>query len=130
MGIAEPNPTYSPSSTASSSQRPAANDISQPLGPIFPASKHNSTLSVLEARRAIQQQADEDFEALGRAGSPGRRFMDMRTLVDAMQLLDRGLSRSQVEQQLKLQPQLLDKLGPAGVFMHVQTEAKDKKDQW
>jgi hypothetical protein len=116
MGVVDPNPTYSPSSTAS----PEFIDgpYSPPQGPAFPSARNNTTLSVLEARRRVQQHADEDFDAIGRASSTGRRFVDVRTLVEALQLRDRGVSKAEIEKRLSLQPDLLDKLGRPGILSH------------
>ncbi len=116
MGIADPNPTYSPSSTAF----PQAMDgPSQPLGPAFPSARTNATPSVLEARRQLQQEAEEDFEAMGRSGSQGRRFVDMRTLVEAMQMRERGAAATDIERRLQLQPNLLEKLGRQSIVSHM-----------
>lgn len=125
MGVAQPNPTYSASSTAT----PMQEHQETPTGPLYPSAIHNVTLSALEARRAVQQQADEDFEAMGRASSQGRRFIDMRTLVDAMQLLSQGRSPIEVEKKLQLQPGLLSKLGRADVLTHISSVGV-KKDEW
>ena len=122
MGVAQPNPTFSPSSTANSSLDPADTGFHHPPGPVFASSKQNTTLSVLDARRCLQQRAEEDFEAMGRASSTGRQFIDMRTMIDALQLLDRGLSRAQVEKQLKLRPSVLNQLGRSGIITHVSSD--------
>lgn len=117
MGIVQPNPTYSPSSTAV--QHPDAPPAFN-AGPVFPSSRNNVTLAVLEARKQLQQLADEDMEAINEAGKQAvRRFLDMRTLIDAIQLLDRGLSTAEVEKKLSLQPKLLSKLGRQGILTHL-----------
>lgn len=117
MGVVQPNPTYSPSSTAV--QHPDAPPAFN-AGPVFPSSKNNVTLSVLEARRKLQEQADEDMELFNQAGVKAqRRFLDMRTLIDAIQLLDRGLSPRDVEAKLGLKPDLLAKLGRQGILTHL-----------
>ncbi|KAJ4327917.1 hypothetical protein N0V84_001590 [Fusarium piperis] len=113
MGIAQPNPTYSPSSTASSQLGPQA-----PLGPSFAPSRSNPTLVALEARQRLQDEAEEDFAAIGR-GVEGRRFLDMRTVVDAMKLRDRGVADKEIESRLRIQPGLLGRLGPQGILSHV-----------
>ncbi|KOS23320.1 hypothetical protein ESCO_006636 [Escovopsis weberi] len=112
MGIVQPNPTFSPSSTASSSLSPES--AVAPLGPLFPAARHNATLSVLEAQRRLEHQAAEDFEAMGR-GAP-RRFVDVGMLADAVELRARGVPDAEVERRLRLTPGLLGRLGPAGVL--------------
>ncbi|KAF7563257.1 hypothetical protein G7046_g874 [Stylonectria norvegica] len=115
MGIAQPNPTYSPSSTASSHLGPHA-----PIAPSsFPSARGNRTLSALDARQRLQQEADNDLEAIGRTGAQGRRFLDMRTVVDAIKLRDHGQSPREIEIKLRIQPGLLDKLGRQGILSHV-----------
>ncbi|KAH6950441.1 hypothetical protein HG530_012941 [Fusarium avenaceum] len=111
MGIADSNPTYSPSSTAGSPLGPSA-----PSGPAFAPSRSNTTLIALEARDRLQSEAEEDFANMGREG---RRFLDMRTLVDAMKLRDRGLPEKDIETRFRIQPGLLSKLGREKTFSHV-----------
>lgn len=114
MGVAQPNPTYSPSSTASNHLSPEASIA--PAGPLFPSAKHNATLSVLECRRELQQRADDELKAIGR-GSP-RRFINIRTLVDAFQLLKRGVPAIDIEKRFNLEPGLLSKLGRPSILSH------------
>lgn len=117
MGIVDPSPTYSPSSTAG----PQQGGKPQVAGaPVFPSAKQNTTLSVLEARSRLQQLADEDTEAFSRVGNKAqRRFADMRTLVDAIQLQDRGMAAAEVERKLGLKAGLLGKFGERGVLTHL-----------
>ncbi|KAF5710171.1 hypothetical protein FMUND_9671 [Fusarium mundagurra] len=105
MGIADSNPTYSPSSTAST-----------PPGPSFVPSRSNPTLVALSARDRLQDEVEEDFANMGREG---RRFLDMRTLVDAMKFRDRGIPEKEIESRLRLQSGLLSKLGQEKTFSHV-----------
>ncbi|UKZ49299.1 hypothetical protein TrVGV298_003544 [Trichoderma virens] len=116
MGIVQPNPTLSHSSTASPNLSPESLDV--PPGPLFPPARRNTTLSVLEARRRLEQIASEDLEIMGRDGGR-RRQADMRTIIDAVQLLNNGISVVDVEKRLRLTPGLLSKLGPAGVLTHI-----------
>ncbi|KPM37441.1 hypothetical protein AK830_g9139 [Neonectria ditissima] len=114
MGMADPNPTYSSSSTASHNLGPQT-----PQGPTFAPSRSNPTLTALEARQRLQREAEEDFESMGRANTQGRRFLDMRTMVDAMKLRGHGLADRDIEARLRMRPGLLEKLGRQGVFAHV-----------
>ncbi|KAK7421668.1 hypothetical protein QQZ08_009842 [Neonectria magnoliae] len=114
MGMADPNPTYSPSSTASRHLGPQA-----PLGPTFAPNRSNPALMALDARSRLQQEAEEDFESMGRANTQGRRFLDMRTMVDAIKLRGHGLADKDIEARLRIRPGLLDKLGRQGVLAHV-----------
>ncbi|KND91241.1 hypothetical protein TOPH_04184 [Tolypocladium ophioglossoides CBS 100239] len=119
MGIVQPNPTFSPSSTAV--PQASTTTLQAPAAPIFPSARNNTTLSVLEARRALQQRADEDLEKMGRYGSQGRRFLDMRAALDAMQMRHRGVPSSDIEQRLRLEPGIMDRLGRRQVLTHVST---------
>lgn len=115
MGIVQPNPTFSPSSIAD----PGIPDgPSAPLGPMYPPSRKNATLSVLEARRRLQQQAEEELESMGRNSSQGRRFVDMRTMVEAIQLRDRGFPPAEIEHRLRLKPGLMNRLGHPSLLSH------------
>ncbi|KAL7954902.1 hypothetical protein V8C34DRAFT_260251 [Trichoderma compactum] len=116
MGIVQPNPTLSNSSTAKPNLSPESLDV--PPGPLFPPAKRNTTLSVLEARRRLEQMAAEDLENMGREEGR-RRQADMRTIVDAVRLLNNGFPLADVEKRLRLSPGLLSKLGPAGVLTHI-----------
>lgn len=116
MGIVQPNPTLSNSSTAKPNLSPESLDV--PPGPLFPPAKRNTTLSVLEARRRLEQIAAEDLENMGR-GEGRRRQADMRTIVDAVQLLNNGWPIADVEKRLRLSSGLLSKLGPSGVLTHI-----------
>ncbi|KAF4967748.1 hypothetical protein FZEAL_10495 [Fusarium zealandicum] len=114
MGIADPNPTYSPSSTASSQLGPRA----PPGPPTFAPSRSNQTLTALEARQRLEDEAEEDFAAIGR-GVEGRRFLDMRTVVDALKLRGRGVPDRDIEARLGIRPGLLSTLGRQGALSHV-----------
>ena len=118
MGAVQPNPTYSPSSTAANMPSPPGIPNQTVGAPQFPPSKGNPTLSALESRRRLQNQAEKDFETMGSANSSGRRLMDMRTLIDALQLLNRGMSQPEVEKKLKLEAGLLNRLGGPRVISH------------
>lgn len=122
MGIVDPNPTYSPSSRATPGGVP-----SSAAGPIFPPSQQqqqqhgNVTLSALASRRRVQERADADTERFQRVGIRGaaRRHVDMRTLSDALQLLDKGVPAREVEGRMGMQEGLLGRLGRKGVVTHL-----------
>ncbi|KAJ6784191.1 hypothetical protein PWT90_04765 [Aphanocladium album] len=120
MGIVDPNPTYSPSSRAAGAHQ-LGGMPSSAAGPIFPSSRANATLSALESRRQVQQRADEDMEHFQQVGirAARRRYVDMRTLSDALQLLDKGVPPREVEGKMGMQEGLLDKLGRKGILTHL-----------
>lgn len=118
MGIAETNTEYNASSTAAPQFNPQFNPQAI-SAPTFPPSRFNPTLTALEARARLQEQATEDFEASGRADVQGRRFLNIRTLADAVQLRDQGVPQRDIEARLRIQPGLLEKLGRKDVLSHI-----------
>ncbi|KAF9876965.1 hypothetical protein CkaCkLH20_05811 [Colletotrichum karsti] len=112
MGVVQPNPTFSPTSTAGPAPHAAA--IQNP-GPLFPPTSRNTTLGTLEARRILQQRADEEFEGLGRSGSEGRSLLDLNTIVQMHLMRDKGHSPAEIEERLNLRKGLLEKLGRRGI---------------
>lgn len=115
MGVVDPQPTYSPSSRA------AGGIPSSAAGPIFPSTQTNVTLSALASRRQVQARADADTERFQQVGLRGaaRRYVDMRTLADALQLLDKGVPAGEVEARMGMQEGLLARLGRKGVVTHL-----------
>ena len=112
MGVAQPNPTYSPSSTASV-------EIGLPPGGP-PANLHtplagNRTLNVLTSRRRLQEQADAEFDGLGRRGSEGREFLDPSTINQALSMRENGASPEAIEKRLRLKPGVVARLGRLGI---------------
>ncbi len=111
MGIAQANPTFSPSS-AFSPDPPGAQPAS---GPRYPSSASNATLSVLEARRELEEKADEEFGNMGRSTDKGREFLDAATIRDILVLRDRGIDTIAIEARLHLKPGVVKRLGPRGL---------------
>lgn len=118
MGVVDPNPTFSPSSTASPefpqgqfSQGPS------PTQPLYPSSRTNTTLSALEARRRLQALADQELES----GAARRRFADIRTVVDAVRLRDNGWKDGDIEAKLGVQDGFVKRLGKNSAVRHVMT---------
>ncbi|PHH82412.1 hypothetical protein CDD82_6100 [Ophiocordyceps australis] len=100
MGIAQPQPTLSHSSPVT----PQATS----------ASSSNATLSVLEARRLLQQQYENQ-----KPGRPGRRLVDMKTLVVALKMRQQGMPEPEIETKLGLEAGLVDKLGQLNILTHL-----------
>ncbi|CAK7208415.1 hypothetical protein SBRCBS47491_000084 [Sporothrix bragantina] len=138
MGIVQPNPTYSPSSTAgpvhlpSSGARPTGgaevrghdadilrqieNHRKQYASPSSATrsavARPNTTLTVLEARRRIQDQAAADSESFAQNG---REFLSALTLRDALVLRSRGVDSAAIEKRLRLKPGVVARLGNLGL---------------
>lgn len=112
MGIVNPTPTFSNSSTAGPERTPG--DARAP-DPRYPSPSKNPTLASLEARRRLQERADAEFDALGRRGSPGREFLDVVTISKALAMREQGISSGKIEEHLNLKPGVVARLGPPGV---------------
>ncbi|CAK7198681.1 hypothetical protein SEUCBS139899_001345 [Sporothrix eucalyptigena] len=151
MGIVQPNPTFSPSSTAGPVQLPTSG--ARPTGGAevrghdadilrqieqhrqqyarpnpssssgARAARPNTTLSVLEARRRIQDQAAADSEDFGRNG---REFLSALTLRDALVLRDRGAEPAAIESRLRLKPGVVARLGRPGIVGALNVAQKEE----
>lgn len=114
IGVVQPNPTYSHSSTASTTAAPSYQ--SQNSGPVFPAASQNAVLTALEARRKVQEQADSEFENLGLSSSQGRQFLHAGMIRDMLVMRERGSSEEQIENRFNLKKGVVKKLGPRDVY--------------
>ncbi|KUI57110.1 hypothetical protein VP1G_04426 [Cytospora mali] len=121
IGIVQPNPTYSSSSTVSPSPPSSSSPPQQAdnSGPIFPSPSSNLVLAALEARDRLQQEADEEFESLGLSNSQGRRFLTSGMIRDVLVMRDRGASEEEIENRFNLREGVVRKLGPKSLFQPV-----------
>jgi len=110
MGIVQPNPTLSHSSSATPHST-SINALKNADG------RQNPTLTALDVRQRLQQEAEEQTILHG-GNSAGRRFVDMRAIVDAMRLLNRGMDQMEVEKRLKMQTGALARLGGPNIISH------------
>ncbi|EPE30270.1 hypothetical protein GLAREA_12993 [Glarea lozoyensis ATCC 20868] len=113
LGPVQPNPTQSNSSTfnssphshpetsttTSSSFQPSASTPSQS---IFPSPAQNPAISLLTARYRLAEEAETEFEGLGRKGSKGRSFLDVSTLRQVLILRAKGMREGDIERALEL----------------------------
>ncbi|KAK3329512.1 hypothetical protein B0H66DRAFT_526897 [Apodospora peruviana] len=117
MGIAQPNPTWSPSSIASPGRgadiTPNPREFSAPQ---FPPASQNITLGVLEARRQLEQRAQQEFENMGKSGYQGREFLDIATIRNILVLREGRESPAAIEARLRLKPGVVARLGPSGIL--------------
>ncbi|KAI1264825.1 hypothetical protein F5Y18DRAFT_427455 [Xylariaceae sp. FL1019] len=127
MGVADPNPTLSNSSTVSTSptyiQTSASASPSSPSYPsrpptsrTSPPQSQNRTLNALQARAALQAAADAEFED----PSHGRSFLDANTLKQILVQQERGVGPRAIEAKLKLKSGVVARIGPPGVAFPVQ----------
>ncbi|KAK1676574.1 hypothetical protein BDP55DRAFT_727887 [Colletotrichum godetiae] len=116
MGIVQPNPTFSSTSTANPGPGPSPHaDLIQNPGPLFPSTSRNATLGTLEARRRLQQEADAEFDGLGRSSSGGREFLDLKTIIQMHLMRERGYSPAEIEARLELKAGVVARLGRIGI---------------
>lgn len=116
IGVVQPNPTYSPSSTASpTSSQPAPHE----QGPVFPSPSNNAVLSALEARERLSREAEEEFESLGLSSGQGRRFLTSGMIRDVLVMRERGASEGEIENRFNLRRGLVRRLGPRDLVQPV-----------
>lgn len=65
----------------------------------------------------MEDEAEEDFATMGQG--VGKRFLDIRTVADAVKLRDSGVEMGEIETRLRIQKGLLRTLGPARALSHV-----------
>ncbi|KAH8899239.1 hypothetical protein GQ53DRAFT_741354 [Thozetella sp. PMI_491] len=122
MGVVQPNPTFSPSSTASPFPDFPDGSRDYPLAPTFPAAKSNATLGVLEARRRLEEQARAEFDNMGKSTDRGREFLDIATIRKILVLRQRGEQPADIESRLRLKSGVVQRLGPAGIVVPVRAQ--------
>jgi hypothetical protein len=72
---------------------------------------------LLAARSRIAREAEEEFENLGRRGSPGRSFLDVVTIRQVLMMRDeQGKGAEEIERTLGLRKGVVGKLGPRGLY--------------
>lgn len=117
IGVVQPNPTFSPSSTASSGiPTPSPLQQANNSGPIFPSPSSNLVLSALEARERLEVEADQEFQKLGLSSSQGRRFLPAGMIRDVLVMRERGAKDQDVENRFNLKKGVLRSLGPQGLY--------------
>jgi hypothetical protein len=78
---------------------------------IFPHSS-NPALLVVTARQRLSKAAEEEAEHFGRAGHPGRTFLDALTIQQVLTMRDKQKQRPrEIERFLGLKTGVLDRLG-------------------
>lgn len=110
MGVAQPSPIFSNSSRAP--MFPNA----PPSGSKFPNTPRNNTLIVLDSRRRLQAQADEELDSIGKPNSKGREFLDIATIQKIILLRQQGQEAAAIESRLGLKPGVVARLGPPGIL--------------
>ncbi|CAG8368877.1 unnamed protein product [Penicillium salamii] len=108
IGPVDPSPTFSNSST-----------YKGPAQSIFPQSS-NPALLVVTARQRLNKAADEESEHFGRAGHPGRTFLDPMTIQQVLTMRDKQNQQPrEIERFLGLRKGILDRLGKSDVVSRI-----------
>ncbi len=96
---------------------------SQPMhsGPnIFPSQMDNPAVMLVQARRRIARQVEEELENQGRPSFKGRTLVSAQEIRQALSLRDEGGKETQeVEKQMRLRPGILEQLAAKGVVANV-----------
>ncbi|RDL38802.1 Uncharacterized protein BP5553_03142 [Venustampulla echinocandica] len=124
LGAVQPNPTLSNSSTFNSpasstnpQQEPSSfqPSASTPSQSVFPSASSNPAVSLLTARYRLAEEAEREFEEIGKRGAKGRQFVDVFTLKQVLVMRERGMMNEQIERTLELKEGVVGRLGRRGV---------------
>ncbi|CAG8042693.1 unnamed protein product [Penicillium olsonii] len=108
IGPVDPSPTFSNSST-----------YKGPAQSIFPQSS-NPALLVVTARQRLNKAAEEEAEHFGRAGHPGRSFLDALTIQQVLTMRDKQKQQPRdIERFLGLRKGILDRLGKDDIVSRI-----------
>jgi hypothetical protein len=119
MGIVNPTPTFSPSSTATPVSQPPSAARNTDTHSYSPPPR-NRTLASLDARRELQEKAEAEFHVMGRKGSSGREFLDIATICRALEMRKNGVDAADIESRLNLKAGVVARLGRPGVAAHLE----------
>ncbi|QDS68884.1 hypothetical protein FKW77_007656 [Venturia effusa] len=131
LGVVDSNPFHSNSSTQNSSKQNHVPDFAPPPNSRNPAYDHNSpfpypsaanmnpasnpALRILQARGQLQDQADKEFENIGRRKFQGRQFLDVTMISQVLLARRNGASDQEIEKRMGLKPGIVARLGRNGV---------------
>lgn len=72
-------------------------------------------MSLLTARYRLAEEAEREFEGVGKSGGEGRRFLDVVVLRQILVLRGKGMRDEGIEEVLGLRRGVVSMLGPRGV---------------
>ncbi|QSZ30828.1 hypothetical protein DSL72_000386 [Monilinia vaccinii-corymbosi] len=118
LGPVTPSPTLSNSSTfnqvsardpitSSGNFVPSASTPSQSIHP----TANNPAVSLLTARYRIAEEAEKEFENIGRKGFQGRKYLDVATIRTVLVYRSEGMSYAEIERRLELKSGTVNRLG-------------------
>ncbi|KAM3083915.1 hypothetical protein ACMFMG_001981 [Clarireedia jacksonii] len=119
LGPVQPSPMMSNSSTfnRASARDPSASgatfvpSASTPSQTLFPTAHSNPAISLLTARYKIAEEAEKEFENIGRKGFSGRSYLDVSTIRTAIVLRSEGMAEAEIEKRLGLKSGVVRSLG-------------------
>ena len=119
IGPVQPTPTWSPSSTFAPTQTETTTSPSSQAAnarqQIFPSPSTNPALVVVAAREKYTRAFEHESENLGRPMFAGRTLIRAEEIRKILSMRDdMGKTGAEIEKQLRLQPGLVGRLGPAG----------------
>ncbi|KAH6620275.1 hypothetical protein C7974DRAFT_415488 [Boeremia exigua] len=122
LGAVQPNPHYSPTSRSQFDPQPRSQrgdvlgDMMQaPPQSAFPDPRNNPVLRVLEARRTIADEAEDEISNVGRRGFEGRKYVDAGVIQLALMRQARGEPAERIENALGIKKGRLSVLGAGKV---------------
>ncbi|KXL46371.1 hypothetical protein M433DRAFT_157690 [Acidomyces richmondensis BFW] len=80
----------------------------------------NSALAVLEARSKLQEEAEKEFDQVGKGVNGGRQFLDVMVIRQILAQRDQGKSAANIERDMGLKKGVVERLGPRGMVCLVQ----------
>lgn len=118
LGPVTPSPTLSNSSTFNkvSGQDPTTSSsnfvpsASTPSQSIYPTTS-NPAISLLTARYRIAEEAEKDFERIGKKGFQGRKYLDVATIRTVLVYRSEGMPDAEIERRLELRSGIVKSLG-------------------
>jgi hypothetical protein len=75
----------------------------------------NPALRILQARGQLQDQADKEFETVGRRKFQGRQFLDVTIISQVLMARKNGVSDEEIEKRMGLRSGVVGRLGKKGV---------------
>jgi hypothetical protein len=111
LGPVVANPTLSNSSTFNQAHENLhRSHASQTVFP-SPSAAQNPAVRLLEARERLAAEAEEEFGNVGKKGAAGRRYLDVYTVRQVLQMREKGISSQEIEGKLGLRKGVVGVLG-------------------
>ncbi|TID22726.1 Aspartate-tRNA ligase [Venturia nashicola] len=131
LGVVDSNPFHSNSSVQNPSKQNHIPDFAPPTNSRNLAYDNNSpfpypsaanmdpasnpALRILQARGQLQDQADKEFENVGRRNFQGRQFLDVTMVSQVLLARKRGAPDQEIEKRMGLRAGIVGRLGKNGV---------------